>query len=85
MTADFPAPWMVVEGTGEFRVQDATGRALCHFYWWGHLDEARLTQGEARLLAEQFANMPAPLSGFPAGDAVAGTGANLVPSTPPQP
>jgi hypothetical protein len=58
MTVDFPAPWTVVEATGEFRVHDATGRTLCHFYWWGPPEAARLTHGEARCLAEQFAKMP---------------------------
>jgi hypothetical protein len=58
MTPDFPRPWTVVEATGEFTVQDATGRKLCHFYWWGHPETVRLTQVEARCLAEQFAKMP---------------------------
>jgi hypothetical protein len=82
MTVDFPAPWTVVEATGEFRVQDATGRTLCHFYWWGHPEAVRLTQVEARCLAEQFAEMPDTLSGYPVGDAVAGTGpsTDFVPS-----
>jgi hypothetical protein len=58
MTAKFPAPWTVVESRGEFSVQDATGRTLCHFYWWSHPEAVRLTEGEARCLAEQFADMP---------------------------
>jgi hypothetical protein len=84
MTADFPAPWKVVEATGEFSVQDATGRTLCHFYWWGHPEAVRLTQGEARCLAEQFANMPDTL-GYPVGQDVARPGprTDFVPFTPP--
>jgi hypothetical protein len=64
MTADFPAPWTVVEATGEFSVQDATGRTLCHFYWWGDAAAVQLTQLEARRLAEQFAKMPDSLSEY---------------------
>jgi hypothetical protein len=30
MTADFPAPWKVVEATGEFRVQDAPWKGAEH-------------------------------------------------------
>jgi hypothetical protein len=57
MTLDFPAPWSVVEALGEFCVHDATGRSLCHFFWWGGANKFELTQAEARQLAERFAMM----------------------------
>jgi hypothetical protein len=89
MTADFPAPWIVVEATGEFRVEDATGRTLCHFYWWGDAAAERLTQLEARYLAEQFAKMPDILSEYSfagrrlSGDSRPIPGTDFVPITPP--
>jgi hypothetical protein len=55
--ADFPAPWTVTEGTGEFIVKDASGRPLAYFYWWGGTTTL-LTRAEARSLAEKFAKMP---------------------------
>jgi hypothetical protein len=58
MELDFPAPWTVVEGTGEFYVRDATGRTLGHFYWWGGATALELTQAQARHLAERFATLP---------------------------
>jgi hypothetical protein len=58
MLAGFPAPWTVVEATGEFIVKDASGRALAYFYWWGDRTTALLTRDEARCLAEKFAKMP---------------------------
>jgi hypothetical protein len=58
MLAGFPAPWTVVEATGEFIVKDTSGRALAYFYWWGDGATALLTRDEARCLAEKFAKMP---------------------------
>ena len=58
MLAGFPAPWTVVEATGEFIVKDASGRALAYFYWWGDRTTALLTRDEARYLAEKFAKVP---------------------------
>jgi hypothetical protein len=58
MLAGFPAPWTVVETTGEFIIKDASGRALAYFYWWGDGTTALLTRDEARCLAETFAKMP---------------------------
>jgi hypothetical protein len=58
MLAGFPAPWTVVETTGEFTVKDASGRALAYFYWWGDGTTTLLTRDEARCLAEKFAKMP---------------------------
>jgi hypothetical protein len=58
MLVDFPAPWTVVETTGEFIVKDASGRALAYFYWWGDGTAVLLTRDEARCLAEKFAKMP---------------------------
>jgi hypothetical protein len=55
MLVGFPAPWTVVEATGEFIVKDAGGR---YFYWWGDGTTALLTRDEARCLAEKFAKMP---------------------------
>jgi hypothetical protein len=57
MLAGFPAPWTVVETTGEFVVKDASGRALACFYWWGNGTTALLTRDEAKCLAEKFAKM----------------------------
>jgi hypothetical protein len=57
MLPGFPAPWSVVETTGEFIVKDASGRPLAYFYWWGGTT-ALLTRDEARCLANKFANMP---------------------------
>jgi hypothetical protein len=48
MLAGIPAPWNVVETTGEFIVKDASGRALAYFYWWGDGTTALLTRDEAR-------------------------------------
>jgi hypothetical protein len=62
ITVDFPAPWTVVETTGEFSVKDATGRSLGDFYWWGDGATALLTQDQARCLAEKFAKLPEILS-----------------------
>jgi hypothetical protein len=56
--ADFPAPWTVTEGTGEFIVKDAIGRPLAYFYWWGDPATTLLTRDEAGCLAEKFAKMP---------------------------
>jgi hypothetical protein len=56
--AGFPAPWTVVETTGEFIVKDASGRTLAYFYWWGDGTTTLLTRDEARCLAEKFANIP---------------------------
>ncbi len=58
MLAGFPAPWTVVQTTGEFIVKDASGRALAYFYWWGDVTTALLTRDEAKCLAEKFAKMP---------------------------
>jgi hypothetical protein len=58
MLAGFPAPWTVVETTGEFIVKDSSGRALAYFYWWGNGTTALLTRDEAKCLAEKFAKMP---------------------------
>jgi hypothetical protein len=58
MLVGFPAPWTVVETTGEFIVKDASGRALAYFYWWGDGTTVLLTRDEARCLAEKFAKMP---------------------------
>jgi hypothetical protein len=58
MLVGFPAPWTVVETTGEFIVKDASGRALAYFYWWGDGTTALLTRDEARCLAVKFAKMP---------------------------
>ena len=58
MLVGFPAPWTVVEATGEFIVKDAGGRALAYFYWWGDVTTAVLTRDEARCLAEKFAKVP---------------------------
>jgi hypothetical protein len=56
MKLDFPGPWTVVEAVGEFCVHDATGRTLCHFYWWCG-GTAELTHSQAKGLADQFATM----------------------------
>jgi hypothetical protein len=56
--ADFPRPWTVSEGTGEFIVIDASGRPLAYFYWWGDPRTTLLTRDEARCLAEKFAKVP---------------------------
>jgi hypothetical protein len=58
MLAGFPAPWTVVETTGEFIVKDASGRAMAYFYWWGDRTTALLSRDEARCLAEKFAKVP---------------------------
>jgi hypothetical protein len=79
----FPAPWTAVEATGEFSVRDATGRTLCHFYWWGHAEAVKLTQVEARCLAEQFAKVPDSLSQYKVAGSTAAS--NLVPTILPRP
>ena len=58
MLRRFPAPWTVVETTGEFSVKDATGRTLGYFYWWGDGTTALLTRDEAKFLADNFGNLP---------------------------
>jgi hypothetical protein len=69
MLAGFPAPWTVVETTGEFIIKDANGRTLAHFYWWGDGAPAFLTRDQARCLAEKFAKMPNIMAKRREGDA----------------
>jgi hypothetical protein len=57
MLADFPAPWIVFETTGEFIVKDASGRPLAYFYWWSGTGTF-LSRDEAWCLAEKFASVP---------------------------
>jgi hypothetical protein len=58
----FPAPWSVVDIPGGFRVQDASGNALCYLYSWddpsaGHQADV-LTRDEALHMAATFAKPP---------------------------
>lgn len=58
----FPAPWMVVETPGGYRVDDASGRTVGWFY--GEDEPTRrnamngLTRDEARRMAANFARLP---------------------------
>jgi hypothetical protein len=58
----FPSPWSAVEIPGGFRVQDAERRPLAYFYGSDDPDAKhqvdRITLGEARQMAMNFARLP---------------------------
>jgi hypothetical protein len=61
----FPRPWSVIEIPGGFRVDDANGKRLGHFYSWDdanavHPPDDVLTAYEARRIAEEFAKLREP-------------------------
>jgi len=67
MTVDrsFLRPWSVIEISGGFRVDDASGNRLGYLYAWSGANAAHprgdvLTADEARRMAEEFAKIPKP-------------------------
>jgi hypothetical protein len=57
----FPSPWSIVEISGGYRVDDASGKRLCYFYSWDDPTAAYqadvLTGDEARRMAEDFTSL----------------------------
>lgn len=58
----FPPPWTAVEIEGGYRVEDATGQAICYVY--GTEDERRqmtadlMSKEQAGVLARNIARLP---------------------------
>jgi hypothetical protein len=61
-TRRFQPPWKVVEMTGGYAVEDASGQRLAWFYGREDANVARqagvLTMDEARRMAANFARLP---------------------------
>jgi hypothetical protein len=61
-TRRFPPPWLVDEQPERFIVRDSTGMALRYFYFDDEPSRRtvtkRLTRGEARRMAVNFAKVP---------------------------
>lgn len=62
MARRFPAPWIVEETSGGYRVTDATGVTLAYLYCRDDPQSARVSQvlerDEARRIAKGIARLP---------------------------